>query len=52
MYRTQSNGKAKDFINGFDLLVRGRMKDDDDGADEADGTPELAQGTESLAKED
>lgn len=45
------DGIVQNFVNGRDVLVGRRVKDDDDGANEADGTAELAQCSEDLAEE-
>lgn len=39
------DGVVENLVNGLDVLVRRGVKDDDDGAYEAHGTAEFAQGS-------
>lgn len=45
------DGVVEDLVNRLNLLVRRGVEDNDDGADEADGAAELAQGAELLLEE-
>lgn len=46
--RTWLDGIVQNLIDGLDVLVRGGVQNNDDGADEANGTAQLAQRAELL----
>ena len=49
--RTGLEGQVQNLVDRGNLLVRGRVQDDDDGANQADGTANLAQEAELFVEE-
>lgn len=48
---TRLDGVVQDLVNGLDILIWRRMKDNDNSAKETDGAAELAQHTQFLLEE-